>query len=74
MVVFPLHHGAVKTPPWWSGAGTMVFCLCHRGVSYDFTMAEKIFHHGEVSFNVLQSDVLGTARRFSAEVAQKEST
>ena len=37
-VAVPLHRGAVKTPPWWSGNATMVKFLQHRGVFPDFTM------------------------------------
>ena len=62
-VAVPLHHGAVKTPPWCRQNSTMVewhrhhgeiskapwcFFLLHRGVSSAFTTVEKFFHHGGV--------------------------
>ena len=37
-VPVPLHHGAVKTPPWWSGNATTVKFLQHHGVLSDFSM------------------------------------
>ena len=33
MVPFPLHHGAVGTPPWWR---------------FDKSMVEFFRHHGEI--------------------------
>ena len=39
-VPVPLHHGAVKTPPWWSGNATMVKFLQHRGEIFTFTMVK----------------------------------
>ena len=38
MVPSKLHHGAVKTPPWWSGNATTVKFLQHHGVLSDFSM------------------------------------
>ena len=46
MVAEPLHHGGVFTAPWWSFYGTTVEWEHHRGVFPDFTMVEKILHHG----------------------------
>ena len=31
MVAEKLHHGLVKTPPWWSANGTMVEWERHHG-------------------------------------------
>ena len=54
MVELRLHHGAVKTPPWWSGAATVVKFLRHRGVPSNFTMVKFSHDRDEKNFSMAE--------------------
>ena len=46
-VPVPLHHGAVKTPPWWSGNATVVKFLQHHGEISTFTVVKFLKHYSD---------------------------